>query len=295
MAAGVSFLLWRDLENRADMVSNDDGESHKGDWFLSLSNFSGRDDDDDSEGDSDSNMEKFASRTRARLYFHLSLFGLLNLGAHGGYILSNQAPFLGASAAIINVHNTLACVSALMKEEGSKDLVLPLRLFKRKKGLKKLTPAIFNLGALVASLRCVMTIVIIKDGVSLSSALVNAPGDSTAAIVTLARELSLKVATVARLSLFAGISRAVSLSVTDDGDGVVRFRKHPFFAGLSGIIGLACLGTSGAMLFDSFGSSSFVSAKLVIPIAWLMFGLFAMYDSVSGIGSFRQEQKPEVA
>jgi len=139
MAAGVSFLLWRDLENRADMVSNDDGESHKGDWFLSLSNFSGRDDDDDSEGDSDSNMEKFASRTRARLYFHLSLFGLLNLGAHGGYILSNQAPFLGASAAIINVHNTLACVSALMKEEGSKDLVsqLAIEIIQEKEGIEE--------------------------------------------------------------------------------------------------------------------------------------------------------------
>ena len=36
MAFGIAFLLWRDMEDRADEESGDDG-SRMGDWILSLS------------------------------------------------------------------------------------------------------------------------------------------------------------------------------------------------------------------------------------------------------------------
>ena len=59
-----------------------------------------------------------ASRTiRARLLLHLSVFGTLCLAGQSlGYRLSTAAPFLGLSAAGVNVHNVLACASALTKK-----------------------------------------------------------------------------------------------------------------------------------------------------------------------------------
>ena len=53
--------------------------------------------------------EDVASRVRTGLLLHLSLFGLLGLAAHAGRLYSAEAPFLGASGAIICGHNVLVC------------------------------------------------------------------------------------------------------------------------------------------------------------------------------------------
>ena len=129
LASGVSYLLWKDMEIGADMTTLDDGESSKGDWFLSLST---------ANNDEDSGFfPKFAWQTQAMFCLHFSLFGLLCLGAHAGCYQSNQATFIGMTVVVINVHNTLASVSALTKKEGAKDWMLqvlmwPLRLFQSK-------------------------------------------------------------------------------------------------------------------------------------------------------------------
>mmetsp|Transcript_8953 Transcript_8953/g.20154 ORF Transcript_8953/g.20154 Transcript_8953/m.20154 type:complete len:80 (+) Transcript_8953:1409-1648(+) len=61
------------------------------------------------------------TQTQAVDSLYLSLFGMLSLMAHAGYYFSNEGPFLGMSEAIINLQITVACVSTLIKEGGTKD------------------------------------------------------------------------------------------------------------------------------------------------------------------------------
>jgi len=266
LAATVSFLLWRDMESRADLLISDDGTSSKGDWFLSLSSKSNDKNEDE--------IEKFASKTRTRLYLHLSIFGLLSLGAHIGYYFSRDAPFLGMSAAIINIHNTLACVSALIKETdgglvgGLKKLVSwPMSLFQSKKGeIEKLgiSAFVFRLGSVAALMQYIPTC---------RSITLQVTSLATEASTSPARLLCLKIASLARLSLVAGVSHTIYTSFKTVGE---ESSRHPFFAVLSGMLGLGSLSVAGALIFDQSGllGSSFV---LVV------FGLTALWNSVLGV------------
>jgi hypothetical protein len=106
-------------------------------------------------------------------------------------------------------------------------------------------------------------------------------------IVNDARQLSLQVASLARLTLFAGASNALYDATSTHRD---HFRNHPFFATLSGMLGLGCLGVGGTMIFESFvvspGCSSLANAVLsqavVGGVSLMMFGMFASWNS--GVG-----------
>ena len=275
MASGAAFLLWRDLEIRAEMAASDeetDAESRKGDWFLSLSN-AGKSDSNDSEN------EVFVAETRQRLYLHLSLFGLLSLTAHAGIYFSDKAPYLGMSAAIINVHNTLTCISALIKEKG-------FTLFQNGKGrtLEKedAVSFLFRMSTIVAWVRCIPTcqaLYVIVTGLLSGSS--KAAGATT--LVNNARELSLQISALARLMLAAGVSRSIYASSVNK-----TFRDHPFFSTLSGVVSAICLGVGGTMLFSMFMSKGEVLNKLLVGdgILLLLFGLVSGYKSLSGYLSY---------
>jgi hypothetical protein len=155
LASSVSFVLWRDFDVRSEMDNESDNgeEIKKGDWFLSLSCFTERE-----------SNKQLVSQTRKMLYFHLAIFGLFNLGAHAGYYFSDQAPFLGLSAAAINVHNTLAVANALLKETSVIDLITqvlnwPLKLFRggdetTKSSVDPMT-FLFQLSAVAFWVRCI--------------------------------------------------------------------------------------------------------------------------------------------
>lgn len=267
LASCVSFLLWRDLDV---MASEDDELMNKGDWFLSLSTL------DD---------KKLAKQTRRRLYLHLSLFGILSLGAHAGMYYTEQAPFLGLSAAAINVHNTLACVNALMKETtlaelGMKIVTWPLSLFQQGDGDGKksqdATSFLFQLSALVFLVRCIpATKTMISLGKSLSSLVVGAEtAISHATMVNNARHLSLQVASLARLSLAAGVAQTLH-------NAAVSNSKHPFFAALSGMASLACFGVGGSILF-----SSLTTGLHAIPLDGLVLALMGVVSGYSSITGF---------
>ena len=302
LAFGVAFLLWRDMENRADEECGGDG-GRMGDWFLSLTSRGTVDssNDDDDEGDA---AVAVASRTiRARLLLHLSVFGTLCLAGQSlGYRLSRAAPFLGLSAAAVNVHNVLACVSALTKKDeggGSSGamvraaLTRPVLSFRGGgedvgKKRDRLTPFLFRLGAVAACARCIPAcrrIHALASGLPLSGGVAE-----SAMIVNDARQLSLQVASLARLTLFAGASNALHDATSSTSTCRDHFRNHPFFATLSGMMGLGCLGVGGTILFESFvvspGCSSLANAVLsqavVGGVLLMMFGLFASWNSVVG-------------
>ena len=301
LAFGVAFLLWRDMENRADEEGGGDG-GRMGDWFLSLTSrgtVDSSNDDDDDEGDA---AVAVASRTiRARLLLHLSVFGTLCLAGQSlGYRLSRAAPFLGLSAAAVNVHNVLACVSALTKKDeggGSSGamvraaLTRPVLSFRGGgedvgKKRDRLTPFLFRLGAVAACARCIPACRRIH---ALASGLPGGVAES-AMIVNDARQLSLQVASLARLTLFAGASNALHDATSSTSTCSDHFRNHPFFVTLSGMMGLGCLGVGGTILFESFvvspGCSSLANAVLsqavVGGVLLMMFGLFASWNSVVG-------------
>uniref|UniRef100_A0A7S2Q259 Uncharacterized protein n=1 Tax=Skeletonema marinoi TaxID=267567 RepID=A0A7S2Q259_9STRA len=272
ISSGVAFLLWRDLEIRSETLGGD--ESKKGDWFLSLS----------TTNDEDAESEKFATETRQRLLIHLSLFGILNLGAHAGLLFTDQAPFLGVSAAIINVHNTLACLSALVKEKSVPELITqavswPISLFKsggREESAAKKEGVIsylFRLSAVAAWMRCIP---VCK---SLFALAMGATVPDTINIVDKARELSLTVASLARLTLTAGVAKTLYASSASSTDSI---RNHPFFATLSGMMSMVCFGLGGTMLYSSLILNISLSKAILGEAALLVvFGLVSGYNSVA--------------
>lgn len=297
LAVGVAFLLWRDMENRIE---------RSGDSFLSLSS------SDIVSSINKEEKETVARRMRIRLLLHLTIFGLICLtGQSMGYYFSNHAPFLGLSAAAVNIHNVLTCISALMKEVkqgGGGTTTWNIRqLFKSssKDGRRNIahrsrlewTPFLFRLGTVTACVRC---LVVGKDIIALTMGLLSSVAvagieSSTTTIVSNARLLSLQVATLARLTLFAGVTNVLH-HVTTASSTTVKdkdyFRHHPFFATLSGILGLGCLGVGGMML-ETFLllSSSSVSVNAIIfnqpevlgGVLLMIFGTFASWNSVLGI------------
>ena len=280
-ASGVSFLLWRDFDVRSEMM--DDGEGiKKGDWFLSLSSFV--------DGERDDESDKIASRTRKWLYFHLGLFGLLNLGAHAGYYFSEASPFLGLSAAAINVHNTLAVANALLKEVSLQDLATqvigwPLRLFNsRDDDAKSRVDAVsflFQLSSVAFWVRCIPAC---RTIISLARELL--AGTDLSSVVNNSRQLSLNIASLGRLTLAAGVSQVLfSSRVNSISD---RIRQHPFFAVLSGISSLTCFGVGGSLMFSSLKSGLDVSTILskTVPfdgVLLVLMGLISGYNSALGI------------
>ncbi|KAL9178321.1 hypothetical protein ACHAXT_001749 [Thalassiosira profunda] len=273
MAAGTAFLMWRDMEVRADMLASDEGESPKGDTALSLA----------SGMDGSEKAEAFASITRARLCLHLAVFGLLNLGAHAGYYFSSQAPFLGTSAAVINGHNLLAAVSALRKEEGTKNVMMqiltwPIRAFRGGEGKGRLSVASF-LYRLSMVMACVNCIPVCKNILSLGSGLLSGAAGATESIVSNnARQLSLQIASVARLTLAAGVSHTLYASSVGRND---KFRGHPFFAVLGGLLASSCLGVGGTMVLDSVQSVGLAPSNYALKgLLLVAFGILAGYHSV---------------
>ena len=280
-ASGVSFLLWRDFDVRSELM--DDGEGiKKGDWFLSLSSFV--------DGERDDETDKIASRTRKWLYFHLGLFGLLNLGAHAGYYFSEASPFLGLSAAAINVHNTLAVANALLKEVSLQDLATqvigwPLRLFNsRDDDAKSRVDAVsflFQLSSVAFWVRCIPAC---RTIISLARGLL--AGTDLSSVVNNSRQLSLNIASLGRLTLAAGVSQVLfSSRVNSISD---RIRQHPFFAVLSGISSLTCFGVGGSLMFSSLKSGLDVSTILsnTVPfdgVLLVLMGLISGYNSALGI------------
>lgn len=274
LSSCVAFLMWRDLEIRSETLGSGE-ESKKGDWFLSLSsNYNGKDVE---------SSEKFASETRQRLLIHLSLFGILNLGAHAGVLLTDQAPFLGMSAAIINVHNTLACVSALVKEKSVPELISqavswPISLFKsdsgetasRKEGV---TSYIFRLSAVAAWMACIP---VCKSLFALAR---GATAVDAINVVDKARELSLTVAQLARLTLFAGVAKTLHAASASSIDSI---RNHPFFATLSGMLSMICLGVGGTMLYSTLILNVAANSRALLGDALLvMLALVAGYNSIT--------------
>jgi len=285
LASGTSFLLWRDLDIRAEMASTEgqsdyDVEGTKGDWFLSLSNSSAG-----IENDLDS--QNFPLETRQRLYFHLSLFGLLSLGAHVGNYFSDQAPFLGMSASIINVHNTLTCVSALIKEQSLRDsldhlISWPFRLVQfgkeRSTGKREFLPLLFRLATVVAWVSCIATVRALFATVAELTGIFS----TSPMLVNNARLLSLQISSLARLTLTAGVFQTIYKSTLNE-----KFRNHPFFSTLSGIMSSACLGVGGTMIFSVLSSflrdGNLLSQNVTVDGALLIFfGVLSGYKSVSG-------------
>jgi len=273
LSSCVAFLMWREFEITSETVGG--GESKKGDSFLSLSSIN-------EEG---AESEKFAMETRQRLLFHLILFGLINLGAHAGLLFSNQAPFLGMSAAIINVHNTLACLSALIEEKSVPELIKqaiswPLSFFRssgraesdaKKEGT---ITFLFRLSAVAAWMRCIP---VCKSLFAL--AMGAAAASDTIHIVDKAREISLTVASLARLTLTAGVAKTLCAASASSADSI---RNHRFFATLSGMLSMIFFGLGGTMLYSSsLLNISLNKAVLAEGALLAVTALVAGYNSIS--------------
>ncbi|KAL3815648.1 hypothetical protein ACHAXA_006923 [Cyclostephanos tholiformis] len=297
LAFGVSFLLWRDMMNEADEGNGDDGGDGErmGDWFLSLSSKATTEKVDEEVA--------AASRTiRARLLLHLSVFGGLCLaGQAGGYYLSKRAPFLGLSAAAVNVHNVLACFSALIKEEGGSGMMIrsamtwPVRSFRERDGNERhdrrldLTPFVYRLGAMASLMRCIP---LCKCIFALASSLLHGGVTESNAVINDARQLCLQVASLASLTLFAGASNALYTATSACNR---HFHHHPFFATLSGMLGVGCLGVGGTMLFESFvllrvPASAILSQAVLGGVLLTTYGIFASWIAVMGFERLIKEQ-----
>jgi hypothetical protein len=291
LAVGVSFLLWRDMENRHV-------ESSSGDSFLLLSSSITNKEEEDTV---------LATRIRVRLLLHLTVFGLLCLtGQSMGYYFSNQAPFLGLSAAAVNIHNVLLCISTLMKEvkqeDGGTATLNIKKLYKsssskdgRRRNIAQWTPFLFRLGTVAAYVRClVVGKDIIAQTLGLLSSVSIAGGvgiASSTAIVSNARLLALQFATLARLTLFAGVTNVLhTVSTTFMVKEEDSLRHHPFFATLSGMLGLGCLGVGGMIMLETFLLLSSVNTAIISNqpavlggLLLMLFGTFACWNSVLGI------------
>jgi hypothetical protein len=288
LAVGVSFLLWRDMENR--IVESSSG----GDSFLLLSSSIINKDEEDTV---------LATRIRVRLLLHLTVFGLLCLtGQSMGYYFSTQAPFLGLSAAAVNIHNVLLCISALMKEvkqeDGETATLNIQQLYKsnsskdgRRRNIAQWsrwewTPFLFRLGTVAAYVRC---LVVGKDIIALTLGLLSSVAGvgiaSSTATVSNARLLALQFATLARLTLFAGVTNVLSAASTVKEEDSLR--HHPFFATLSGMLGLGCLGVGGTIMLETFLLLNSVNAAIISNqpavlggLLLMLFGTFACWNSV---------------
>jgi len=97
------------------------------------------------------------------------------------------------------------------------------------------------------------------------------------------RKLGLQIASLARLTLVAGVSHTLYASNVSKQKNSGR---HPFFAVLGGMLGLGSLAVGGAVLFDAFktlGSANMLSEAVVGGIMMALFGTFAAYNSVTGM------------
>ena len=283
LASCVSFLLWRDTDVRSEMndESGNSGEDiMKGDWFLSLSCLGGNTDN------------KLASQTRKRLYFHLVIFGLFNLAASASYFFSEEAPFLGLSAAAINVHNTLAVANSLLKESSVSELVLqavrlPLTLFSKgddnTKSNVDVLSFLLQLSAVAFWVRC------IPEGgavVSLARGLLSGVDLTPKSLINNSRQLSLGIAALGRLTLAAGVSQVLFSSKADTVSD--RMRSHPFFAALTGMSSLLCFGVAGSLLLPTLSSglqaSTLISKSFpFVGALLLLMGIVLGYNSMLAI------------
>ena len=121
---------------------------------------------------------------------------------------------------------------------------------------------------------------------ALASGLLSGGIAESTSIVNDVRQLSLQVASLARLTLFAGASNALHDATSTHHD---HFRHHPFFTTLSRMLGLGCLGLGGTMLIEYFvspvSSANAVLSQAVLGGALLMmFGMFAIWNLVMGFG-----------
>jgi len=203
------------------------------------------------------------------------------------------------SCAIINIHNTLACASALVKEKGVRGL-LPFKTtnqeeFKTRKGYLS---RFFQLSSIIAWVQCIPAC---NELISLARGLLSygAAAAIPTAVTTLnnARLLSLQSASITRLTLVAGVLHTFSLATATQNNAANPFRDHPFFATLSGIVSSVCLGVGGTMLFvarASFSSSAGVvnKALLLEGMMLVLGGLVMGYYSVSGFAaSWKKNEK----
>ena len=185
------------------------------------------------------------------------------------------------SAAIINVHNTLACLSALVKEKGLSELIRqavswPISLFKNGGAAKKkewVISYLFRLSAVAAWIRCIP---VCK---SLCALATGAAAGDTINIVDKARELSLTVAYLARLTLTAGVAKTLYAASASSIDSI---RNHPFFATLSGMLSMICFGVGGTMLYSSLilnvsGNQALLGESALLVV----FALVAGYNSIT--------------
>jgi hypothetical protein len=156
------------------------------------------------------------------------------------------------------------------------------------------TPFLFRLGTVAAYVRC---LVVGKDIIALTLGLLSSVAGvgiaSSTATVSNARLLALQVATLARLTLFAGVTNVLHTISTTAASTVKEedsLRHHPFFATLSGMLGLGCLCVGGTIMLETFLLLNSVNTAIISNqpavlggLLLMLFGTFACWNSVLGI------------
>ncbi len=98
-------------------------------------------------------------------------------------------------------------------------------------------------------------------------------------IVDKARELSLTVASLARLTLTAGVAKTLYAASASSTDSI---RNHRFFATLSGMLAMICFGLGGTMLYSSLLLNISMTKVILGEGALLVLvALVAGYNSIS--------------
>ena len=273
LATVTSFLLWRDLDVRADMVASDDGTSDKGDAFLSLSSGT-----DDCGGAS----AELVTGVRVSLYLSLFLFGVLSLAAHGGQFLAADAPFLGMSGTLISVHNLLTCFSAFMREVGGLSgltkwvLALPRKLLSPedaeqghavRKSSDLMRAVVYRMTFVYAWICVVRRVAAIRTTANMVEA------------TTKTRKLALHVASIARLALFGDVCWSLNRAAMSSR---AEIREHPFFSVLGGMLGFGSLAVCVSALLDSTITLSNLTGAFPV----LIVAVVSAYTSASKIASF---------